>query len=145
MSGNTPYSNLCMCVSIQPSPPNIKSGTVTTVYHNHRTGRKYNKGHKYIFLLQQQNNNYIQNIPHLGFVRFRASQSSIVLRQTVAFSKSASSSSCWAESCQHYPQCLVLEEEGWKPKLLKGQPSPKWQLYRVSLPVGGTTLASLGP
>ena len=40
----------CVCVNTTYSPPNIKSGTVTTVYHNTKTGRKYNKGYKYIFL-----------------------------------------------------------------------------------------------
>ena len=41
---------VCVCVNTTYSPPNIKSGTVTTVYHNTKTGRKYNKGYKYIFL-----------------------------------------------------------------------------------------------
>ena len=45
------------------SPPNIKPGTVTTVYHNHRTGRKYNKGYNLIFL--NNKNTIIQNIPPL--------------------------------------------------------------------------------
>ena len=40
----------CVCVNTTYSPPNIKSGTVTAVYHNTKTGRKYNKGYKYIFL-----------------------------------------------------------------------------------------------
>ena len=45
-----PILPLHVCVNTTYSPPNIKSGTVTTVYHNNRTGRKYNKGHNYIFL-----------------------------------------------------------------------------------------------
>ena len=132
-----------MCVNTTYSPPNIKSGTVTTVYHNTRTGRKYNKGYNYIFLTTIKLKAYIQQgIPHLGFVCSRASQSSLsFLRQTVAYWRCASFLSSWARPCWHSPLCLVLEEEEWKPKLLMGRPSPRWQLYLASQPVGGTALA----
>ena len=79
----------CVCVSTTYSPPNIKSGTVTTVHHNNRTGRKYNKGHNYIFLTTITINKGIctKRYPPFG-VRLvpelhRALFSS--LRQTVAF------------------------------------------------------------
>ena len=45
------------------SPPNIKPGTVTTVYHNHRTGRKYNKGYNLIFLNNNKKYQYTKYPP----------------------------------------------------------------------------------
>ena len=77
-----------MRVNTTYSPPNIKSGTVTTVYHNNRTGRKYNKGYSYIFLTTIINESIYTKryppfrvclVPELHRALFNS------LRQTVAY------------------------------------------------------------